>query len=56
MFFLSPDKFGQTVKLATGKEPPLPERLERVMRLPDNSVPMENDYEKFRAWLEESLR
>lgn len=52
----SPAKFGQTVKLATGKEPPLPERLERVMRLPDNSVPMENDYEKFRAWLEESLR
>lgn len=52
----SPAKFGQTVKLATGKEPSLPERLERVMRLPDNSVPMENDYEKFRAWLEENLR
>lgn len=52
----SPAKFGQTVKLATGKEPALPERLERVMALPDNSVPMENDYEKFRAWLEENLR
>ncbi|MDE5580108.1 MAG: threonine synthase [Treponemataceae bacterium] len=52
----SPAKFGQTVKLATGKEPALPERLERVMHLPDNSVPMENDYAKFRAWLEENLR
>lgn len=52
----SPAKFGQTVKLATGKEPALPERLERVMALPDNSVPMENDYGKFRAWLEENLR
>lgn len=52
----SPAKFGRTVKLALGTEPQLPERLERVMHLPDNSVPMENDYEEFRAWLEANLR
>ena len=47
----SPAKFGQTVVDAIGKEPPVPARLEEVMRLPDNAVPMENDYNQFKDWL-----
>lgn len=47
----SPAKFGQTVVDAIGREPPIPQRLEEVMRLPDMAVPMENDYQQFKAWL-----
>ncbi|MBP5568179.1 MAG: threonine synthase [Treponema sp.] len=47
----SPAKFGQTVSEAIGKEPPIPARLEEVMRKPDRSIPMENDYKKFKNWL-----
>ena len=47
----SPAKFGQTVTDAIGKEPPMPDRLEAVMRLPDNAIPMENDYNMFKDWL-----
>ena len=47
----SPAKFGQTVFDAIGKEPPIPSRLEEVMRLPDRAIPMDNDYNKFKDWL-----
>lgn len=47
----SPAKFGQTVFDAIGKEPPIPSRLEEVMRLPDRAIPMDNDYNTFKEWL-----
>ena len=47
----SPAKFGQTVFDAIGKEPPIPARLEEVMRLPDRAIPMDNDYNTFKDWL-----
>jgi threonine synthase len=51
----SPAKFSSTVVEAIGKEPPIPSRLEEVMRLPDKAIPMENDYEKFKKWLLNNL-
>ncbi|AEE16769.1 threonine synthase [Treponema brennaborense] len=50
-----PAKFGETVKEAIGREPSLPDRLEKVMSLPDMSIPMAADYEAFRAWLVANL-
>ena len=47
----SPAKFGSIVTDAIGKEPPMPSRLEAVMRLPDNAIPMENNYETFKDWM-----
>lgn len=47
----SPAKFGQTVYDALGKEPPMPSRLEDVLRLPDRAIPMENNYDTFKDWL-----
>ena len=47
----SPAKFGSIVTEAIGREPPMPSRLEEVLRLPDNAIPMENDYQKFKDWL-----
>ncbi len=52
----SPAKFGQIVTDAIGKEPPMPSRLEEVMRLPDQAIPMENDYGKFKDWLLANLK
>ena len=46
-----PAKFGATVKQAIGKDPKIPERLEKIMNLPDQAIPMENDYNKFKDWL-----
>ncbi|MBO5825515.1 MAG: threonine synthase [Treponema sp.] len=51
----SPAKFGEIVTDAIGKEPPIPARLEEVMRLPDRAIPMENDYNLFKDWLLENL-
>ena len=51
----SPAKFGSIVTEAIGKEPPMPSRLEEVMRLPDRAIPMENDYNKFKDWLFDNL-
>lgn len=50
-----PAKFGDTVASAIGREPPIPQRLMDVMRLPDHAVQMENDYEKFKSWLVNNL-
>lgn len=52
----SPAKFGQTVYDALGKEPPMPSRLENVLRLPDRAIPMENDYNIFKDWLLSNLK
>ena len=46
-----PAKFSAIVKEATGKEPAIPERLQKVMALPDRAIPMENDFGKFKDWL-----
>lgn len=51
-----PAKFGEVVSQATGREPPIPDRLMEVMRLPDNAVSMENDYEKFKEWIIQSYK
>ncbi len=50
-----PAKFSETVKEATGREPVIPDRLEKVLSLPDNSIAMENDFETFKAWLLKNL-
>lgn len=50
-----PSKFGETVKIATGREPSIPERLEKVLNLPDRSIPMSTKYEEFRQWLLDTL-
>ncbi len=46
-----PAKFGDTVTKAIGREPSIPDRLEKVLSLPDRSIPMTSDYESFREWL-----
>ena len=51
----SPAKFGSIVADAIGREPPMPNRLEEVLRLPDRAIPMENDYELFKNWLVSNL-
>jgi len=50
-----PAKFGETVKEATGRDPSIPERLEKVLSLPDRSSPMSTDYATFREWLVSNL-
>ncbi|MDR3283906.1 MAG: threonine synthase [Treponema sp.] len=51
-----PAKFGDTVKLACGREPSLPDRLERVLHLPDRAVSMEADYNQFKYWMRTNLQ
>lgn len=46
-----PAKFGDVVKQATGRDPSLPERLEKVLTLPDRSAPMSTNYSDFKDWL-----
>lgn len=50
-----PAKFSDIVASATGREPPIPNRLQEVLLLPDNAIPMENDYEQFKDWLVNNL-
>lgn len=50
-----PAKFGDIVTNAIGREPSLPDRLEKVLSLPDRSIPMKADYESFKEWLLENL-
>ena len=52
----SPAKFGSTVTSAIGREPPMPARLEEVMKLPDRAISMENDYDQFKDWLLKNLQ
>lgn len=46
-----PAKFGETVHSAIGRDPVIPDRLEKVMRLPDHAIPMSADYTTFKEWL-----
>lgn len=50
-----PAKFSPIVQRAGCREPVMPDRLERVLSLPDRSVPMSADYGAFRDWLEANL-
>lgn len=50
-----PAKFGDVVRNAINREPVMPDRLEKVLQLPDRSIPMENDYKIFKNWLEKNL-
>lgn len=50
-----PAKFGATVQDAIGRTPNMPERLEKVMKLEDRAIPMEKDYDSFKAWLTANL-
>ncbi len=51
-----PAKFGSIVEKATGSSPVIPDRLEKVMKLDDKAIPMNNDYEQFKAWLLANLK
>ncbi len=46
-----PSKFGSIVQDAIGRSPSMPARLESVMRLKDNAIPMSKDYDSFKSWL-----
>lgn len=50
-----PAKFSGIVSRAVGREPAMPDRLARIMRLPDRAVPIPNSYGVFREWLEANL-
>ncbi len=50
-----PAKFGATVVKAVGREPSMPDRLEKVLSLPDRATPMEKDYDSFKEWLVSNL-
>lgn len=51
-----PAKFGSTVQKAIGRGPSMPDRLEKVLSLPDNAIPMEKDYDSFKQWLTSNLQ
>lgn len=51
-----PAKFGAIVEKATGSKPSIPDRLEKVLKLQDRAIPMENDYEQFKEWLLANLK
>ena len=50
-----PAKFASTVSKAIRMTPPVPDRLEKVLHLPDMSIPIENDYKQFKDWLIDTL-
>lgn len=50
-----PAKFGATVKEAIDREPVIPERLQKIMQLPEQAIPMENNYDTFKDWLMNNL-
>ena len=50
-----PAKFGSIVKDSIGRDPIIPERLQKIMKLPDMAIPMENNYNTFKDWLMENL-
>ena len=50
-----PAKFGATVQNAIGRSPSMPDRLEKVMQLKDNAIPMNKDYDSFKDWLVANL-
>lgn len=50
-----PAKFGDIVLDAVGREPSIPDRLEKILSLPDRSIPMTADYKSFKEWLFSNL-
>ena len=50
-----PAKFSDTVYKACGREPSMPERLEKALSLPDNAIPLSKDYPVFKEWLSSTL-
>lgn len=46
-----PAKFNSVVQSVLGRESPVPQRLQDVLSKPLCSVPMENDYDKFKEYL-----
>ena len=50
-----PAKFGATVSKAIGSNPVIPDRLEKVMLLPEHAIPMNANYDEFKAFLMETL-
>ncbi|WP_059369252.1 threonine synthase [Treponema endosymbiont of Eucomonympha sp.] len=50
-----PAKFSETVQKACGRNAPLPERLAKVLALPERATQMPNDYAQFREWLRDNL-
>ena len=50
-----PAEFSSVVKQAIDREPSIPDRLQRVMSLPDRAISMQNDYDQFKNWLWENL-
>ena len=50
-----PAKFGEIVQSVLGREPSMPDRLEKVLSLPDNAISMTNKYEDFKEWLVNNL-
>ncbi len=51
----APAKFGSTVVNAIGREPSMPERLAKVMNLPDHAIPLSSDFDTFKDWLVNNL-
>ena len=50
-----PGKFPAVVSEAIGCEPPMPQALLDILRLPDRAIPMENDYAQFKSWLTDTF-
>ena len=50
-----PAKFGEIVQAELGREPSMPDRLEKVLSLPDHAISMTNKYEDFKEWLVNNL-
>jgi threonine synthase len=49
-------KFGDTVKEATGREPDMPERLARCLRLPKTATPMGTRLSELSGFLLDTFR
>ncbi|MGP1586837.1 MAG: threonine synthase [Treponemataceae bacterium] len=50
-----PAKFGEIVYEQLDREPIIPDRLEKILLLPEKAIPMKADYKKFKSWLLENL-
>ncbi len=51
-----PAKFPDAVKQATGKEPPLPESLAKIMKRPEMFTPLAADLEKLKTFIRQNAR
>ncbi|MGL4981957.1 MAG: threonine synthase [Treponemataceae bacterium] len=46
-----PAKFGATVKEAIGRDPVVPDRMRKVLLMPDKSISMSANYDDLKQWL-----